>query len=145
MRATRDRVAAVVLGAGVLLAAGPASGQYVYPTKGQSPQQQQRDQAECQAWATQQPGTNAGAAGAPPPGGQVVRGAGRGAAVGAVGGAIAGNAGKGAAVGAAVGGLVGGMRRADQERAAQEAQAQANAGYSRALAACLEARGYTVK
>ena len=127
--------------------AGAAAGQgYVYPARGQSPQQQQKDQGECSGWAMQQSGANPAAVPPPPgPQGQVLRGAGRGAAVGAVGGAIGGDAGKGAAIGAATGALVGGFRRADQRRAAEEAQSQASAAYSRAFAACLEGRGYTVK
>ena len=129
------------------LLAGTAMGQgYVYPARGQSPEQQQKDQGECSGWAMQQSGANP-AATPPPPGpqGQIVRGAGRGAAIGAVGGAIGGDAGKGAAIGAATGALVGGMRRADQRRAAEQAQSQASAEYGRAFAACLEGRGYTVK
>jgi OmpA family protein len=135
-------VAAVFLVAAVL--PGSALGQYVYPGRGQSPQQQQQDQADCSGWAMQQAGNPAG--GPPPPqGGQVLRGAGRGAAVGVVGGAIAGDPGKGAAIGAASGALIGGMRRRDEQAAYQQAQTNANAAYSRAYAACLEGRGYTVK
>jgi len=129
------------------LLAGVALGQgYVYPARGQNPQQQQKDQADCQSWALQQPGANPMAV-PPPPGaqGQVARGAARGAAVGAVGGAIGGNAGKGAAIGAASGALIGGVRRRDQQAAAEQAQAQTNAAFGRAYAACLEGRGYTVK
>ena len=132
---------------GLLLGLALAQG-YVYPAKGQSPQQQrQQDQADCQGWAMQQSGVNPGAMAPPPSGptGQVARTTARGAAVGAVGGAIGGDAGKGAAIGAATGALVGGMRRADQRRAADQAQSQASAEYGRAYAACLEGRGYTVK
>jgi hypothetical protein len=131
----------------VVLVAGPAFGQMIYPAQGQSPQQQQKDQAECQGWAMQQPGANVAAVPPPQtgPSGQVVRGAARGAAVGAVGGAIAGDAGTGAAAGAAMGGLVGGFQRRDQRRAAADAQAQTSANFNRAFAACLEGRGYTVK
>ena len=119
---------------------------YVYPAKGQSPQQQQQDMAQCQGWAMQQSGVNPGAPPPPPSGGGQVAGtAARGAAVGAVGGAIGGNAGKGAAIGAATGALVGGMRRRDERRAAEASQAQASDAYNRAYAACLEGRGYTVK
>src|ERR1700730_10110036 len=51
----RRGVAALTL----VLASGTAWGQtFVYPQKGQSPQQQAQDQAECQAWATQQTGIN---------------------------------------------------------------------------------------
>ncbi len=148
MPPARRRFASAVGALGVVgLLAGSALAQgYVYPAKGQSPQQQQKDQGECSGWAMQQSGANP-AAMPPPQGpqGQVVRGAGRGAAVGAVGGAIGGNAGKGAAIGAATGALVGGFRRADQRREAEQAQAQASDAYGRAFAACLEGRGYTVK
>lgn len=159
MRMAGEKAAVVAVAlTGVALLTGTAVGQgYVYPAHGQSPQQQQKDVAECHVWATQQSGVNPAAMAppaptAPPPQGQMVRGAGRGAAVGAVGGAIAGDAGKGAAIGAASGALIGGMRRRDQQQAAmqqqqaaQQAQAQAAAAYNRANAACLEGRGYTVK
>lgn len=149
MRVTMRRLTGGVLVlAAVTVAPGFVLGQsYVYPTRGQSPQQQQKDQGECHVWATQQSGANPAAMAPPPSGptGQVVGGAARGAAVGAVGGAIGGDAGKGAAIGAATGALVGGFRRADQRRSAEQAQAQAGASYSRANAACLEGRGYTVK
>ncbi len=140
------------------LRALPASAQqfYVFPNKGQTPDQQAKDQGECQSWAQQQSGYNPMAASAPPPSeatsGGVVRGAARGAAMGAAVGAIAGDAGKGAAMGAAGGGLMGGFRRSDQRReqeaAAQNTQAQqqqANANYMRAFSACMEGKGYTVK
>lgn len=148
MTPVRRCLATVVsaLGAVGLLAGSALAQGYVYPAKGQSPQQQQQDQNECSGWAMQQSGANPAAV--PPPSGpqgQVVRGAARGAAVGAVGGAIGGDAGKGAAIGAATGALVGGFKRADQRRAAEQAQSQASAAYSRAFAACLEGRGYTVK
>jgi hypothetical protein len=130
----------------VALMAGAALAQmYVYPARGQTPQRQQQDQGACSQWAMQQAG-NPAAVGPPPnTEGQVLQGAGRGALVGVIGGAIGGNAGKGAAIGAASGALIGGFRRADQERAYQDAQAQANASWQRAYAACLEGRGYTVK
>jgi len=137
----------------------------IYPAKGQSPDQQNRDRYECHTWAVQQTGFDptkpqtAQPAAPPPqqaPQGGVVKGAARGAAVGAVGGAIAGDAGKGAAVGAATGGMIGGMKKRDQQAQAAQAQSQAaaqqqaalsqqQAGYNRALGACLEGRGYTVK
>jgi outer membrane protein with glycine zipper len=123
---------------------GDAIAQAAYPAKGQSPQQQQQDMAECQAWAAQQPGTSA----PPPPSGptgQGARGAARGAAVGATAGAIGGDAGKGAAAGAAAGAMVGGMQRRQDRRAATAASANASSAMSNAMAACLEGRGYTVK
>ena len=140
----------------LLIASGSAWGQqvFVYPQKGQSPQQQSQDTNECQGWASQQTGGPNAApqmAAPPPPTTGAGRGAARGAAVGAVGGAIGGDAGKGAAIGAATGALVGGMRRRDQARqqeavAAQNQQAQAaqSENYKRALASCLGAKGYQV-
>ena len=147
VRSQLGKVVAATVTLSLLAWGGSALAQgYVYPARGQSPQQQQKDQAECQGWAIQQPGANPAAVAAPPPPqGQVARGAARGAAVGAAGGAIGGNAGKGAAAGAAAGALVGGVRRRDQQHAAQAAQADANAAFDRAYAACLEGRGYTVK
>ncbi len=151
---------AIFLFAGMALAADV----YIYPQKGQSQEQQEKDKFECYSWAKQQTGFDPMAppqATSPPPQyeaprGGVVRGGARGAAVGAVGGAIAGDAGKGAAIGAASGALIGGMRRRDQQR--QQAQAQANwenqqaaayqqrrSEYNRAFGACLEGRGYTVR
>ena len=131
---------------------------YIYPNKGQSQQQQDKDRYECHTWAVQQTGfdpTRAQAQPAPSTpqrGGEVVRGAARGAVVGTVGGAIAGDAGTGAAAGAAMGGVVGGMRRMDKAKAQQQQQAQQQnynaqqqAGYDRAIGACLEGRGYTVR
>jgi outer membrane protein with glycine zipper len=129
----------------------------VYPAKGQSPQQQQKDQTECEAWAKQTTGIDPVAvAQAPTPapgstvgGGQRLGGAARGAAGGAIIGAIAGDAGTGAGVGAVVGTMAGG-RRARQQQAQQQQQAEAqkqqtlNTSY-RAVAACLEGRGYSIK
>jgi hypothetical protein len=135
-----------------------AQGLYVYPARGQSPEQQNRDQYECHNWAVSQTGFDPTApsaqapAPAPPARGGAMRGAARGAAVGAVGGAIAGDAGKGAAIGAATGGVFGGMRQAEQNAYQQQAQAQASSqqvaahdAYNRALRACLSGRGYTIQ
>ena len=137
----------------------------VYPNKGQSAEQQEKDKFECYNWAKQQTGFDpmqVPTATEPPPAqeapkGGVGRGAARGALTGAVVGEIADDdAGKGAAIGAASGALVGGMRRNDQQRQQQQAQQQweqeqaanyANQrnNYNRAYGACLEGRGYTVK
>ena len=129
----------------------------VYPAKGQSAEQQQKDQAECDTWAKQTTGVDPVAVAQAPTstqgstvgGGQRVRGAARGAAGGALVGAIAGDAGTGAGVGAVVGTMAGG-RRARQERAQQQQQAEAQKQqtintYYRAFAACLEGRGYSIK
>ena len=150
----------------LLVATSPVlAGQlYVYPSKGQSQQQLERDRFECHQWAIQQSGYDPTrppqTAAAPPPAepqqGGLLRGGARGAAVGAVGGAIAGDAGKGAAIGAASGALIGGMRRRDQRRRQeyqqqqyqqqqQAAQSRGVSEYNRALAACLNGRGYQVR
>ena len=137
---------------------------FIYPAKGQSQERQDKDRYECHTWAVKQTGFDPSnpQTGAPDAAAQqryqssqphVLKGAGRGAALGAVGGAIAGNAGKGAAAGAAMGGLAGGFRRRDekinqakqQQGSAQSAQQTQRVGYQRAMAACLEGRGYTVK
>ena len=137
---------------------------YIYPLKQQTSQQQDRDRYECHSWAVQQTGYDPSRANPNNPSyldpqpyrpsqPHVARGAARGAALGAVGGAITGNAGTGAAAGAAMGGLAGGFRRRD-ERRQQAIQQQARAAsatnsqqmsYARAMAACLEGRGYSVK
>jgi hypothetical protein len=69
-------------------------------------------------------------------------GAARGAAAGAAVGAIAGDAGKGAAIGAAGGGMVGRRRAIQGEQAQRTVEASS---YDRAFAACMDARGYSVK
>ena len=135
---------------------------YIYPAKGQNQQQQDKDRYECHTWAVQQTGFDPSKAYPRNPNyydpqpynpsqPHVMRGAGRGAAMGAVGGAIGGNAGKGAAAGAAVGAMAGGFRRRDERRQQAAAQQQqpaqtsaVSAGYQRAMAACLQGRGYTV-
>lgn len=132
-----------------------ASDPYVYPAKGQSPEQQSRDEGECYSFAKQQSAfdpmaTPTATSAAPEQQGGVVRGAARGALVGAAVGAIAGDTGEGAAMGAAAGGLMGGMRRNSSRRQQdswEQEQAQIYAAnrdnYNRAYAACLEGRGYT--
>lgn len=137
---------------------------FVYPAKGQTQAQQDKDEAECFTWARRSTGfdpmQSPQATTLPPqqgaPQGGVLAGGARGAALGAIGGAIAGDAGKGAAIGAATGGLFGGMRRQDQRRREEQERqqweqqqaaqyAQQRDGYNRAYTACLEGRGYTVK
>lgn len=136
----------------------------IYPSRGQSVEQQQRDQGECMAWAQQTTGVNPtgvaqGLANQPPPPqrgpleDERVKGALVGALGGAAIGAIAGNkAGKGAAIGAVVGTLAGGVHQQQRDDSAQ-AQTYANqqqaqqalATYNRAYAACLGGRGYSVQ
>lgn len=159
-----------VLGSALLLillartAGAQGSPHYVYPLKNQSQEQQNRDRYECHSWAVQQTGYDPSRSypNNPtylepqpyrPTQAHVLKGAARGSALGAVGGAITGNAGKSAAAGAAMGGLGGGFRRMDQRRQ-QMAQQESNipstaasqqVNYTRAMAACLEGRGYSVK
>jgi len=132
--------------------------QYVYPAKGQSPQQQQSDEAACYTWAVQQSGVDPAkppaqqAAPTPPTTatgttpGAGLRGAARGAVVGEV---VGGDAGTGAAVGAAA---ARGQSRRQNAAASQQAQQQQQAAtqqqqaaFAKARAACLEGRGYSVK
>ncbi len=132
--------------------------QVIYPAKGQSAAQQQKDESECYAWAKGQTGydpaqaTQYAAPPPPQPQGERVKGAARGAAGGAAIGAIAGDAGKGAAAGAVAGTMAGGARQrqaqaTSQQAAAQQQQAagQQQQQFQRAYATCFEGRGYTVK
>jgi hypothetical protein len=78
----------------------------VYPSAGQTLDQQASGEASCRTWAQQQTGVYPNQAppgyyGNPHAGMPMVGGAARSAAIGAVGGAIGGDAGKGAAIGAA--------------------------------------------
>jgi len=143
----------------VALASAPAVAQQViYPAKGQSAEQQQKDEAECYAFAKKQTGYDPAQATpyaeAPPPQheGERARGAARGAAGGAVVGAIAGDAGKGAAIGAAGGTMAGGHRQRRKQEdyqqgvsQQQQAAAQQQQQFQKAYAACFEGKGYTVK
>ena len=130
----------------LLVSAAFAQQVFVYPKKGQSADQQSRDQAACAEWAKSQSGVNPSAP--PPPPDRAARrkstvgGATRGAAAGAAVGAIAGDAGKGAAAGSVVGGVAGRRRGVQQEQAAAGAERNA---YDRAFAACMESRNYTVR
>jgi len=153
-----------ILSLAILLLAGSAFAQdiFIYPAKGQSQAQQDKDRYECHTWAVQQTGFDpsrpqtAGNSETSqqykPSQPHVLKGAARGATLGVVGGAITGNAGKGAAAGAAMGGLAGGFRRRDerldqsnkQAAAAGNAATSKGAAYNRAMAACLQGRGYTV-
>ncbi len=144
MKRTNLIALACVLTLGLAVASWAAH-PYVYPAKGQSTEQQQKDEWECHQWAVQQTGFDP----SQPveqsvPRHSAMGGAARGAAVGAVGGAIGGNAGEGAAIGAAVGGLATVMRDRRANEAQQQAYSGASANYDRAYGACLTGRGYTV-
>jgi hypothetical protein len=134
-----------------------AAQQYVYPAKGQSPDQQKKDEGECQGWAVKQSGFDPSA---PPPAAAApakpttatgtTPGAGvRGAAGGAIIGGIAGDAGAGAAAGAVVARSASRRQNKNEQQQAsaqqQQAQSTGQAGFAKARAACLEGRGYTVK
>ena len=151
-----------------LLGPAWADGDFVvYPAKGQSQDQTERDKFECYNWAKQETGFDpmkTPTASSPPPTREKETwGAGKGALggglVGAGVGGIAGG-GKGALIGGALGAgggaAVGGMNRSSQrkrqdqrqrdweQREASKYRAGRNS-YNRAYAACLEGRGYSVK
>jgi hypothetical protein len=142
---------------------------YAYPTQGQSPEQTDRDRYDCHEWAVKQsnfdpsaPGTpphdRVVVASGPPPGANTAIGAVAGAVLGAV---IAGprNSGFGAVAGGITGAAIGSAgdaanaeTRNQQIQAvrAQDARQAANldqkaSNYRRAITACLEGRGYSVK
>ena len=132
--------------------------QFVYPAKGQSPEQQKSDESACHSWAVQQTGVDPSnpkpqqqAAGQPTTATGASRGSGaRGAARGAVvGELVADDARSGAAVGAvAARGQSRRQNAAANQQAQQQQQAagqQQSSAYSKARAACLEGRGYSVK
>lgn len=167
MKRTFVSVIVVVLALGL---AGPswADGDFVvYPAKGQSQDQTERDKYECYNWAKQESGFDPmktpTASSPPPPKEKETWGAGKGAVggglLGAGVGAIAGG-GKGALIGSALGAgsgaAVGGMHRSSQRKHEQQRQQEweqrevgqykaARNSYNRAYAACLEGRGYSVK
>ncbi|WP_341675015.1 hypothetical protein [Niveibacterium sp. SC-1] len=134
-------------------ATGLASAQLaVYPAKGQSADQQNKDQSECKNWAVGQTGYDPARpppppqAAAPAPGGQRVRGAAAGATVAAITDNDVGDA---AVAGAVAGGVAHRSQRRQANRQQQQAATQqtqaGNAAFDKAMAACLEGRGYTVK
>lgn len=136
-----------------------------YPERGQGEAQVDRDRYECHLWAVRQSQFDPSAPGTPepyrvhvepgpPPGTTTVVGAVTGAVLGA---AVAGrhDEGAGAVVGAVAGAAIGAA--AEQDRAGRMQQADARdqrrmekyataaAAYRRAISACLEGRGYTVR
>lgn len=139
----------------------------VFPAKGQTPEQQEADEWACLEWSMNQSGLGPNAGQQDPQAagdaakaqakdatkGAAVVGAAKGAAVGAMFGAITGDTGEGAAVGAAAGALKG--RKAKKQAEAQvEAQAEAKVAadnkakletIKKGMAACLEAKGYTIQ
>jgi hypothetical protein len=164
----RTYMTMMVIGIFITGIIGPVLAQdlIVFPAKGQSQKQLERDKFECYSWAKGQTGFDpmeTPIATTPPPpqnqgstGKSAVRGAAGGALVGLAAGSFSGNAGRGAAIGAASGGTLGAMRSRSQRRQSEQAQQQwadQQAGqymqkrdtYNRANSACLEGKGYTVK
>jgi hypothetical protein len=135
----------------------------VYPARGQSPQQLDRDRYECHVWAVNQSGFDPSRAGVPPGERVVVEPAtppGANTAVGAIAGAILGaaiagprNAGAGLVLGGVTGAAIGSAGDANAQAQARAEQRQENLSYEqaqaaavnyrRAISACLHARGYT--
>lgn len=138
---------------------------FFYPQRDQSPQQQDRDRYECYNWAVRETGFDPGRRSIPPeqreaavpaPSGAAAIG---GAVVGAVLGAAVsspGHAGSGAIVGGVAGGLLGAAAQesADAEterynraqtRRYERGYGRELSAYRRAMSACLEGRGYSVK
>ena len=132
----------------------------IFPAKGQSSEQTEKDKFSCYGWAKQQTGFDPMAApttSTPAPSqqqksGGVVRGALGGAALGA----IIGDSSRSARNAGAAGALIGGVRqnRANTATAQNTEQwKQQEAGnyannrnqYNRAYSACLEGKGYTVR
>lgn len=148
-------IAAALLGTTAALAIAQQK-PVIYPAKGQSAEQQQKDDGECYVWAKNTTGVDPAAlasatsATQAPPKGQVAKGAMRGAVGGAVIGEIADdNAGGGAAAGAVVGGArsaqKGKQAQAQQQSQAKASQQQAMSTYYRGYGACMEGRGYVLK
>jgi hypothetical protein len=132
-------------------------GLYVYPQKRQSPTQQLTDEQQCYNSAKTQTGYDPNTA-APAPKTKakksgnddhdVAKGAGRGAV-------ISGVTGGDAAAGARRGAIIGGMRSKREKKKDDEAKQQAEEkktaedkrqdDFKRAISACLDARGYSVR
>ena len=147
-RVTLITVACVSLGGWVSAQTpvpGTSAAPFIYPSKGQTAQQEQKDKNECYGWATDQTGFDPAqeladqqaavvrarqqsqqaqqlaAQQVESTQGQGILGAAGGAAGGALIGAISGDAGRGAAIGSAVGLLAGWHhRRAEEIEAAQQ-------------------------
>jgi hypothetical protein len=128
----------------------------VYPAKGQTPEQQERDEFECHQWATKDTGVDPVALAeqklaAPTPAAHEDSAA-RSAGIGAMRGAVDGDAAGGAARGFGIGRMVSVLRAKRQLRDQQSPTTTDGAAvhrdldkYDRAYAACLTGRGYTVK
>jgi len=128
----------------------------VYPAKGQTAEQQERDQFECHEWATKETGVDPvqlaeQKLAAPTPSTHDGEAAGS-AAMGAARGATEGDDAAGAARGLGIGRMVHVLKAKRQLREQQSTTTQEGAEihgqldtYDRAYAACLTGRGYSVK
>src|ERR1700736_147778 len=147
----------------------PNTDVYAYPLQGQTPEQMDRDRFDCHEWAVKQTNFDPSAPGTPPHDRVVVAAGpppGTNTAIGAVAGAILGaviagprDAGFGAVAGGITGAAIGStgdaanaeaqhqqiqaVRAQDARQAAVMDQKASN--YRRAISACLEGRGYSVK
>jgi hypothetical protein len=138
---------------------------YAYPRNGQSDEQLDRDRYECHLWAVRQSGFDPSGPNVPPEQRIVVvrqGGPNQGAttAAGAFTGAVIGaavsnprNAGLGAVIGAIAGGALGAAAGSQQPTTTTQVidtpgyreMERAAGAYRRALTACLDGRGYTVR
>ena len=147
----------------------PTTTIYFYPARGQSEARQDRDRYECYKWAVQQSGFDPGQAQLAPHQRILVTPTapqGTDAAAGAIGGAIVGSMlspghdhGFGLVFGAITGAILGTASDDARQQQATQVQQQYDAryaqryaglekqarGYQRAMTACLEGRGYTVR
>lgn len=147
----------------------PATEIYFYPARGQTSAQQERDRYECYLWAVKQSGFDPGQAQLAPHQRIEVKpvpAPGTDAAVGAFSGAVIGSMlaaphdrGEGMVFGAITGALLGAASDAERQQQAQRIQQYYDSkdaqrysrlerqarDYRRAMAACLEGRGYTVQ
>jgi len=142
---------------------------YFYPRAGQTNEQQSRDQYDCYNWAIKQTGFDPGQSAIPrddrvrvvpmpPPGHDTATLAIAGAVLGALIGGPR-HAGQGALIGATGGAIAGAASDASRMEAARQQEEAYNAqdrlrgarieekafGFRRAMSACLEGRGYSVR
>ncbi len=138
---------------------------YAYPMHNQSPEEQRRDRYECSVWAVHQTGFDPSAPGVPVYDRVAVQGPppGTDTAIGAIAGAVLGAAvsdrwdrGSGAVFGALTGAMIGSAgdaanAQANDQAMSESARRQERAvarqamDYRRALSACLQGRGYSVR
>jgi len=142
---------------------------YVYPAKGQSQEQLDRDRYDCHLWAVRQTGFDPSVAQSSAPqrrertrettsrGPETAENVMRGAVAGAIIGSAVSSPrerSEGAIVGATAGAVIGAaasqvgtatVTTSERERRVATSTDPRASGYTRALSACLEGRGYTVR